>query len=199
MAETETGANRGAETRQRIVEAAWRVIAEFGIAGLTTRRVAAAAGISHGMCHYHFQNKDDMVLAVVEYARHYWIHPLEELVDGDSSPAEKLERVIKWMAEPATREIMRVHTQLVSQSEYSDGLRTRMAAEYARWNAGYVRLFRQLKKARLLSGDADVKAVGVGFATLADGLVDQQSLNPRVKPETIMRTFLRPVLASKDP
>jgi AcrR family transcriptional regulator len=181
------------------VEAAWRVIAEFGIAGLTTRRVAAAAGISHGMCHYHFQNKDDMVLAVVEYARHYWIHPLEELVDGDSSPAEKLERVIKWMAEPATREIMRVHTQLVSQSEYSDGLRTRMAAEYARWNAGYVRLFRQLKKARLLSGDADVKAIGVGFATLADGLVDQQSLNPRVKPETIMRTFLRPVLASKDP
>ena len=39
---------RGAETRRRIVEAAWHVIAERGLAGLTTRLVAAHAGTESG-------------------------------------------------------------------------------------------------------------------------------------------------------
>jgi AcrR family transcriptional regulator len=52
--DVEARERRGVETRQRIVEAAWSVIAERGLAGLTTRHVARAAGISHGMCHYYF-------------------------------------------------------------------------------------------------------------------------------------------------
>jgi AcrR family transcriptional regulator len=188
--------SRGAETRQRIVEAVWSVIAERGLAGLTTRRVAERAGISHGMCHYHFETKDEMVLGVVEYARHYWIIPLEELVDTPMPPEERLERLIRWMAEPATREVMRVHLQLVSQSEYNDRLRERMAEEYARWQAGYVRVFRELEQVGLLMPGADAEALAVGFATLADGLVDQQSLNPKVHSEGVMRAFLAPIMRS---
>src|SRR5262245_52276719 len=74
--------SRGIETRRRIVEAAWGVIAERGLAGLATRHVARAAGISHGMCHYYFETKDDMILAVVEQARRHWIDPLERLLAG---------------------------------------------------------------------------------------------------------------------
>jgi AcrR family transcriptional regulator len=188
--------SRGAETRQRIVEAVWSIIAERGLAGLTTRGVAARAGISHGMCHYHFETKDEMVVGVVEYARHYWIHPLEELVDTPMPPEERLERLIRWMAQPATREVMRVHLQLVSQSEYNDRLRERMAEEYARWQAGYVRLFRELAEAGLLIPEANAESLGVGFATLADGLVDQQSLNPKVHSEAVMRAFLAPMMRS---
>jgi AcrR family transcriptional regulator len=187
---------RGLETRQRIVEAAWGVIAERGLAALTTRSVARAAGVSHGMCHYHFENKDDMVLAVVDYARHYWIHPLEELVDGSASPEEKLDAVIRWMAEPATREVMRVHLQLMAHSEYDDRLRVRMSEEYARWHRGYVRLFRELKAAGSIALQTDEETLGVGFATLADGLVDQQSLDPSLEPAGVMRAFLAPFVPS---
>jgi AcrR family transcriptional regulator len=188
--------SRGLETRHRIVEAAWGVIAGRGLAGLTTRHVARAAGISHGMCHYHFESKDDMVLAVVEYARHYWIDPLEKLVDGSASPHDKLEEVIQWMAEPATREVMRVHLQLMAHSEYDDRLRARMSEEYARWHRGYVRLFRELKGAGSMSPQADEETLGVGFATLADGLVDQQSLDPSLEPAGVMRAFLAPFIPS---
>jgi AcrR family transcriptional regulator len=188
--------SRGLETRQRIVEAAWGVIAERGLAGLTTRHVARAAGISHGMCHYHFESKDDMVLAVVDYARHYWIHPLEKVVDGPASPSDKLDEVIRWMAEPATREVMRVHLQLMAHSEYDDRLRTRMSEEYARWHQGYVRLFRELKEAGSMAAQADEETLGIGFATLADGLVDQQSLDPSLEPAGVMRAFLAPFVSS---
>jgi AcrR family transcriptional regulator len=181
---------KGAETRRRIIRGAWTVIAERGLAALTTRLVAREAGISHGMCHYHFENKDDLILAVVDQARRYWIDPMEALVTGAGTARERLNAVVRWMAEPATREVMRVHLQLVSQSEYSEPLRERMAAEYARWQSAYVELFHQLELEGALRPGVDTGRIGLAFATMADALVDQQSLNPSLETEPIMRAFL---------
>jgi AcrR family transcriptional regulator len=188
---------RGAETRQRIIQAAWNVIAERGLASLTTRLVAREAGISHGMCHYHFETKDDLILAVVDEARRYWIIPMEALVDASGSASERLEHVITWMAEPATREVMRVHLQLMALAEWNEPLRERMAAEYARWQAAYVRLFRELKTEGELRDGLELDAMGIAFATLADGLVDQRSLDPSLDTEAIMRAFLAPLMAPR--
>src|SRR5204862_2259491 len=76
---------KGAETRRRIIRGAWNVIAARGLAGMTTRLVAREAGISHGMCHYHFENKDELVLALVDHVRQYWIDPMELLVAAPGS------------------------------------------------------------------------------------------------------------------
>jgi AcrR family transcriptional regulator len=189
---------RGPDTRRRLVESAWGVIAERGLAGLTTRHVARAAGVSHGMCHYYFETKDEMVLAVVDHARRYWIDPLESLVDGPASSRATLDAVIGWMAEPATREVMRVHLQLMAHSEYDERLRERMSQEYSRWHQGYVRLFEALIRDGVLGSDADARTLGIGFATLADGLVDQQSLDPTLEPEGVMRAFLSPFLVETE-
>lgn len=186
---------RGADTRRRIIEGAWSIIAERGLSALTTRLVAQRAGVSHGMCNYHFAGKEDLVIAVVDYARHYWITPLEEHLSASLPARAKLERVITWMAEPATREVMRVHTQLLSQAEWNDALRQRMAVEYGRWQASYVRLFRELEEEGELGPDLDPVKLGVAFATMADGLVWQQSLDPRLDTEPFMRAFVDVVLA----
>jgi AcrR family transcriptional regulator len=185
---------KGAETRQRIIRGAWTVIAERGLAGLTTRLVANEAGISHGMCHYHFENKDELVLALVDHVRQYWIDPMERLVAAPTSARERLEAVVRWMAEPATRDVMRVHLELMSQSEYSEQLRKRMAGEYARWQGAYVELFLQLEREGALRPGLDAERIAVAFATMADGLVDQQSLNPLLDTESILRAFLAPLL-----
>src|SRR5438093_1435599 len=103
---------QGARTRERILEAARRQLAEEGAERFTTRRVAERAGVSHGMCHYHFRDKRDLVLALLVHARRDWIEPLEELVDGPGSPDARMRAVISWMAEPATEEAIRVHTAI---------------------------------------------------------------------------------------
>jgi AcrR family transcriptional regulator len=189
------GAGRGADTRRRIIEGAWSIIAERGLSALTTRLVAQRAGVSHGMCNYHFAGKEDLVIAVVDYARHYWITPLEEHLAAPLPARAKLERVIEWMAKPATRDVMRVHTQLLSQAEWNDELRERMAVEYGRWQASYVRLFRQLEAEGELGADLDPVKLGVSFATMADGLVWQQSLDPTLDTEPYMRAFVDVLLA----
>ncbi len=185
---------RGKETRQRIVVAVWDVLAEHGYAKLTVRLVGETAGVSHAMIHYYFASKDDLLLAVVEYARGNWIHPLEDFVFGSGSPLQKLESVIVWMAEPATRDVMRVHRQLLSQSEWNDDLRLAMATEYSRWRSGFTELFRQLQQDDMLTPDADVQLLGAAFSITSDSLVGKRALEPSLDSEAIMREMLRPFL-----
>ena len=49
------------ERKSRIVDAAIEVIAEFGVAGTTHRRIAAAADVPLGSLTYHFTGLDDLL------------------------------------------------------------------------------------------------------------------------------------------
>jgi DNA-binding transcriptional regulator YbjK len=49
------------ERKSRIVEAAIEVIAEHGVAGTTSRRIAAAADVPLGSLTYHFDGVDDIL------------------------------------------------------------------------------------------------------------------------------------------
>jgi len=177
---------RAAETRARILESARRVMAEEGVDRFTTRRVAERAGVSHGMVHYHFEDKRDLILALVVHARRDWVEPLEELVDGPGTAEARMRAVISWMAEPATSEVMHVHLGLFVSAMRDDRVRTRLAAEYARWRAPFVTLFGQLGEE--LGIELDARSLGEAFATAADGLVQQQSFDPELPTERILTT-----------
>ncbi len=49
--------------RERLVAVTERLLAEQGLEGLTTRRIAEAANVAHGLLYNHFANKDDLILA----------------------------------------------------------------------------------------------------------------------------------------
>jgi len=51
--------------RRRIIEAADALIREHGLAGATTREIARAAGCAEGSIYVHFEDKIDLVIAVV--------------------------------------------------------------------------------------------------------------------------------------
>jgi AcrR family transcriptional regulator len=52
-------------TRERIVEAAERVMRERGLARSTTKEIARAAGYSEGTLYKHFESKEDLFLSVL--------------------------------------------------------------------------------------------------------------------------------------
>lgn len=60
--ETETGET--VTSRTRLVDAAEALMREDGYAAVTTRRVAAKAGLKPQLVHYHFDTMDDLFLAV---------------------------------------------------------------------------------------------------------------------------------------
>jgi AcrR family transcriptional regulator len=55
------------DTFTTLLEAAKKVLRQNGYAGLSTRDVAAAAGLPLSQIHYHFGSKRGMVLALFEY------------------------------------------------------------------------------------------------------------------------------------
>lgn len=189
---------RAAETRTRILEAARRVLAEEGLDRFTTRHVAELAGVSHGMVHYHFTDKREMTLALMVHARRDWVEPLEELVDGPGTAEHRTREVIAWIAEPATIETMRVHQSLFVLALQDDAVRERLAAEFARWRAPFVTLFGQLAAEKRLDG-LDARSVGEAFAVAADGLVQQQALDPALATARVLTDTLERLIAPARP
>ena len=51
--------------RRRIIEAADALIREHGLSGATTREIARAAGCAEGSIYVHFEDKIDLVIAVI--------------------------------------------------------------------------------------------------------------------------------------
>lgn len=59
---------RARRTVERILDAAGEVLAEVGYDAASTNRIAAAAGVSPGTLYGYFNDKDDIVAAVIERA-----------------------------------------------------------------------------------------------------------------------------------
>ena len=55
-----------AETKALILDAAKTSLLEHGYAGMSTRKVAATAGVPLSQIHYHFGSKRNMIISVLE-------------------------------------------------------------------------------------------------------------------------------------
>lgn len=54
------------ERKEQILTAALTVAIREGLEGLTVRRVAAEAGLSHGLVHFHFKSKAKLLVALLD-------------------------------------------------------------------------------------------------------------------------------------
>jgi AcrR family transcriptional regulator len=143
------------------------------------------------MCHYHFKDKRELTLALIVHVRRDRVEPLEELVDGPGTAEARMRAVIAWMAEPQTTDVMRVHQTLFVFALQDDLVRQRLAAAFARWRAPFVKLFAELAH-ELDLRDLDARSIGEAFAAAADGLVQEQSLDPSLPTGTMLTsTFER--------
>jgi AcrR family transcriptional regulator len=60
-----SGAQAARTTRDRILDAAMKLVARHGIAGATTKRIADEAGVAEGSLYKHFADKADLLIALV--------------------------------------------------------------------------------------------------------------------------------------
>ncbi|WP_445494731.1 TetR/AcrR family transcriptional regulator [Pseudomonas sp. 8(2025)] len=87
------------ERRQDFIEATIKVIAEYGIADATTRRIAAAADSPLASLHYVFHTKDELFSAVYESLINMPQQSLQYAPTGATtaeSIGEMLRQLVKW-------------------------------------------------------------------------------------------------------
>ena len=82
------------QRRQDIATAFLAVMSESGYAGATIRAIAKQAGISPGLIHHHFANKQDILLAAVNQLVMQGRERYESLSTSCSSPREQLQAFI---------------------------------------------------------------------------------------------------------
>ncbi|KOU01635.1 TetR family transcriptional regulator [Streptomyces sp. NRRL F-5755] len=86
------------DRRQRIIDAAIRVVAGRGIAGLGHRAVAAEADVPLGSTTYHFASLDDLLIAALRQVNGEWLAGIEAWVRGvdpDVPLADELTRLVE--------------------------------------------------------------------------------------------------------
>ncbi|MDH6109344.1 AcrR family transcriptional regulator [Kitasatospora sp. MAP12-15] len=179
---------KGEQTRARLIAAARSLLAGDGDVPFTTRNVAALGGVTHGMCHYHFQNRTDLIVAVVESIRGEWIDPMEEAVGSPGSFAERAERVIGLLAQPEGADLSRLHSALHWFALNDPRVRESLEAEYRRWRACFVGLFQVLADER--GGGLDPRPLGEAAAAAADGLAAVQALDATVEAGPVVRALI---------
>lgn len=57
------------DTRRRLVEAAWPIFADKGFRAATIEEISSAAGLTRGAFHWHFDSKEDLLIAALEHQR----------------------------------------------------------------------------------------------------------------------------------
>lgn len=62
------GRQSSAETRERLIGAAGRVLREHGYAGVSARTIAADAGVNSALVFYHFGGVDALLLAALDHS-----------------------------------------------------------------------------------------------------------------------------------
>ncbi|MFG2875444.1 TetR/AcrR family transcriptional regulator [Streptomyces sp. NPDC048337] len=184
---------KGEQTRARLIAAARTLLAGGMSERFTTRNVAALCGVSHGMCHYHFQDRTDLVLAVIADIRPEWIHPLEEAASAPGSFAERADRVVELLGRPEGGELSHLHSALHWHALNDARVREALEAEYRRWRGCFVTLFQVLAEER--GGAVDPRLLGEAVAAAVDGLAAAESLGSEVDSGAVLPTLIRTLAA----
>ena len=90
----------GAERKKRIVEATVEVVAEHGVQGATTARIAAAAGISEKTLYAHFASRREMLVAALDAVFELSRANFLRRVEGNALEHLRIAAKAHWPSEP---------------------------------------------------------------------------------------------------
>ncbi|MGH8792644.1 MAG: TetR/AcrR family transcriptional regulator [Stackebrandtia sp.] len=170
-----TSAQRGRETRARLLDAAARLIAEQGWGSVTTRGVAEVAAVPAGAVHYHFGSVSDLLVdAALDTARREY-----EMALGLFGQAPDVATGLDGLL-AAVRSYTPDHqsTVVLSEAMLAAARHERLRVELG----ALVRQWRTAVSQWLDSHDvADAEATATLLGAVVDGLVLHCLLDPEVR------------------
>lgn len=120
-----TPADKHDERRRALAESALRTLGELGYARSSLREIANNSEFSHGVVHYYFHDKLDLIVYCVRHYKATCVHRYDGVVEEASTPEELVEGFADKLVETIVEEapMHRLWYDLRSQSMFEESLR----------------------------------------------------------------------------
>jgi AcrR family transcriptional regulator len=115
--------------RKALAESALMTLGELGYARASLREIANNSEFSHGVVHYYFQDKLELIVFCVKYYKSTCVHRYDDIVAESQTPAELTRRFADKLCQTIVEEasMHRLWYDLRSQSMFEAGLREAVA------------------------------------------------------------------------
>ena len=172
------------ETRSQILEAAEKAFYERGVARTTLADIAALAGVTRGAIYWHFNNKADLVQAMLDSLT----EPLEELArasehEDELDPLGCLQKLLVHLFQQIARDpkIRRINEILFHKCEFTDemcDLRRQRHTSAVECNLHIGLSLSNAMNRQQLPPDLDPQRAAIALHAYIDGVIAQWLLIP---------------------
>ncbi len=154
-------AERVQETKRELLDAAQRVLLEEGYAGLSTRRIADAAGTQMSQIQYHFGSKEGMILALFEHLNEQLIdRQTKTFANPDLSLSEKWALSCDYLDDDIASGYVRVLMELTAAGWSNPAIGAAVKIGYAEWRGLIQNLAREMEDKAGSLGPFSVEDIG---------------------------------------
>src|SRR5579859_2851864 len=105
-------------SRRQVIDAGIKTLAKRGFTRTSIEDIAAAAGMSKGVVHYHFKSKEDLIVHITETCFCRIDERVRASWDTPGLPIEKVRAVLResWTVRKESGPEVRVLTELMAQA-----------------------------------------------------------------------------------
>src|SRR5262249_15085702 len=121
------------ETEQRFLDAAERLLVQVGYAGITTRALAAEAGLNHGLVHYYFGSLEEVLLRVLNRFTERLIARQRAMYSANVPFLEKWRTAWRFQEEDLAAGYPKIWFELQALAWNRPDLRARIVAVESEW------------------------------------------------------------------
>jgi TetR/AcrR family transcriptional regulator, transcriptional repressor of bet genes len=174
-------------TRQKLIDTTIDIIASEGLSKTTLPKVAQKAGLSRGICNFHFQTKEQLLLETFEAVYMEFEAAWKgALVDNSEPPVARIEKFVQVLLTPPVADTRKISVWLAYWGETP-------------WRKTYLKLctdtdlefetsvadiLRKIPGDSLKTSGMSLQSVAVGLTGMIDGFWIQYLIAPnRLKPE----------------
>ena len=165
------------EARQQatasLLDAAERLLYEVGYAGVTTRAVAEAAGIKHGLVHYYFGSMEELLTQTLERFVDQLAEALEALyADPNLTFADKWRLGAQFWVEAPTSRFPKILMELLAMGWNMPTSQPRLSEVHARFRGIFEHHFGQaLREYGLDESEYPLKVIVAAVTSFQLGMI----------------------------
>jgi len=159
------------DRRNQILEALHACLLVKPFYRITIREIARQAGINHGLLHYYFESKEEILACYIDHTFERYYAQLEQHITAigkkERASADAIAARFRWTLENIAfeRDAARIFTGIWATAVYDESVMEKLQAFYGRWRRMVADLL-----APFVESEEKARQVGLSLMAIFEGM-----------------------------